>query len=346
MKEEKPLKFSVAVICYKRKDFIIEALKSVLQQDFPREEIQIVVVKAFYDQEIDNFIEKNGIESVFSDSESYGKSVSDALSLCDGDVICLLDDDDLFKKEKLRIIYSVFHDNPQLALVVNNYDIIDENSRKVDSKFHSESRQIQHNLGFRIYDPNDARFNTIFRHLQLNFNSSRMCFRRNIIENYKEVIPKILYLVDEIPPLLSVISGRPIATLPDELTSYRIHKSNVSLITSQEEKMQKFFFSHRKMMSDYDTLRNFIGERGDLSIFYSIAFSYEKMKLALVEGRRSESLSEGKELLGKLVKGFRQALLFRRETLSIGGLLLNLSFLPVVYISPKAARRIRILFPL
>jgi len=47
---------SVVVTAYNRRDFLLSALKSVNNQSF--KDYEIIVVKNFHDQAIDNFIKK------------------------------------------------------------------------------------------------------------------------------------------------------------------------------------------------------------------------------------------------------------------------------------------------
>jgi len=62
--------FSIIVIAYKRMEYLKRAVTSVLRQDYPMEDVQIVVVKAFNEPSIDAFLIDSNVDIVFSDSEN------------------------------------------------------------------------------------------------------------------------------------------------------------------------------------------------------------------------------------------------------------------------------------
>jgi glycosyltransferase involved in cell wall biosynthesis len=68
---------SVVVTAYNRRDFLLSALKSVNNQSF--KDYEIIVVKNFHDQAIDNFIKKHGSKEIFINAKRYGKQVTAAL---------------------------------------------------------------------------------------------------------------------------------------------------------------------------------------------------------------------------------------------------------------------------
>ena len=151
--------FSVIVICYKRKNFLLDAVKSVLSQDYPRDKIQVIVVKAFYDDEVDSFLKENNIHAVFSDTDYQGKSVADALTAATGNIVCLLDDDDIFYSNKLSKVSQIFRTDESIYLSVNNYNIIDRNGAVIESNFHKVERENQFKLGLRVFHPDDYDLN-------------------------------------------------------------------------------------------------------------------------------------------------------------------------------------------
>ena len=75
---------SVFVTAYKRRQFLIEAVKSVLSQSLSKEFFEIIVTKSFMDTETDEFLLKNDIISLY------------------------IDDDDVFLPSFLERLYDVF----------------------------------------------------------------------------------------------------------------------------------------------------------------------------------------------------------------------------------------------
>jgi len=99
---------SVIITAYNRKDFLLDAFNSALNQTLSRDKYEIIVTKNFTDNKIDNYIKKNGGKLVFFEKGSMEEQIADALKYAKGEVICFLDDDDLFMKEKLEYIYMFF----------------------------------------------------------------------------------------------------------------------------------------------------------------------------------------------------------------------------------------------
>ena len=54
---------SVIITAYNRRDYLIDAMNSVLSQTLKKERYEVIVVKNFYDKELDEFIYKNGFIS-------------------------------------------------------------------------------------------------------------------------------------------------------------------------------------------------------------------------------------------------------------------------------------------
>lgn len=109
---EKPF-ISVIVTAYNRKQFILEALNSIINQTLSRDKYEVIVTKNFEDKEIDEFISKNGMKNILFTEPGIGPRLADAIKLCQGDVITFLEDDDIWSNDRLERVYNVF----------KNYDV-------------------------------------------------------------------------------------------------------------------------------------------------------------------------------------------------------------------------------
>lgn len=99
---------SVFVTAYKREQYLIEAVKSVLAQTLSREFFEIIVVKSFMNSGIEDFLLKNNIISLYIDDDRYGYRFSKALEISKGDIVVTLDDDDIFLPPFLERLCNVF----------------------------------------------------------------------------------------------------------------------------------------------------------------------------------------------------------------------------------------------
>lgn len=99
---------SVFVTAYKREQYLIEAVKSVLAQTLSREFFELIVTKSFMNSEIEEFLLKNNILSLYIDDDCYGYRFSKALEISKGNIVVTLDDDDIFLPSFLERLYNLF----------------------------------------------------------------------------------------------------------------------------------------------------------------------------------------------------------------------------------------------
>lgn len=110
---------TVILVAHKRKEFILEAAKSVLDQTIDKSLFELVVVKNLRDPDIDQFLLNHGIKNINSDIEGLGGKLSEALAFANGSIISFLEDDDLFLPGKLDHVLNVFSNNPSTVFYHN-----------------------------------------------------------------------------------------------------------------------------------------------------------------------------------------------------------------------------------
>lgn len=99
---------SVVITAYKRKEFLLEALKSAVNQTLKRDKYEIICIKNFKDIKIDNYLKYNNIINIAGKEKPIGEWLYLATKKARGEIIVFLDDDDLFSKDKLEMIYFYF----------------------------------------------------------------------------------------------------------------------------------------------------------------------------------------------------------------------------------------------
>ena len=97
---------SVIITAYNRKEFILDAVNSVINQSLERSKYEIIVVKNYLDDTIDKFLHENNIIDLYTDRKPLGAKIANGIEKSKGEVICFLEDDDLFLPEKLYEIYN------------------------------------------------------------------------------------------------------------------------------------------------------------------------------------------------------------------------------------------------
>ena len=118
---------SVIVTEYKKRGYLIQALRSVFNQTLDKDKYEVVIVKKEEDKEVDDYAKKNGAKIIYSDSEKFGENIYTALSEAKGDIISLLNDDDIFTQDKLEEVYYIFKEG-KVSEVRNEVIYIDSNN--------------------------------------------------------------------------------------------------------------------------------------------------------------------------------------------------------------------------
>ena len=118
---------SIIITAYNRKNFLLDAIKSAINQTLAKNQYEIIVIKNFNDEIIDDFINQNHIKNIFMDG-IIGEFLYKGVEESNGNIICFLDDDDLFLATKLEYVYNLFKNNEKLVYYHNLSKFIDENN--------------------------------------------------------------------------------------------------------------------------------------------------------------------------------------------------------------------------
>lgn len=340
------MSFSVIVIAYKRREYITRAVNSALRQDYSMDHVQIIVVKAFIDPEIDRFLLENNVDILFSDSENYGKSLADALSICRSDVICLLDDDDLFAVNKLRILSEYYSLHPEIAVAVNSYAVVDFSDTIVESDFGKKERSHQEKLGFKTWKYPEYDLDIMILKLNMLFNSSRMSFRKELVADMIDLSKDIAYMVDILPVTVAICQKKVITSIPEKLTMYRIHGDNISLVTDLQNRVDKLVLSHKRIRHDCLVFESYFRESNyGFSNFFRLWKTMETLKVAMLEGSRKDIFDSLQNFVLDVLKHHRTLHAYRTRLLTKKTILVNIAFAPFFLISRGIALKLRLVLP-
>lgn len=123
---------SVIITAYNRKEFLLNAIKSVVNQTLDKKYYEIIVIKNFTENAIDGFIYKYNIKNILIDG-TLGEFLYAGLTNSTGQVISFLDDDDLFSTNKLEVIYNKFKSNKNLCYYHNGHVTVNKEYQEFDS---------------------------------------------------------------------------------------------------------------------------------------------------------------------------------------------------------------------
>ena len=136
---------SVLAIAYNRREFINAALLSAINQTLPKDMYEIVLLTNF---DIDpTLLSQANIRVVFSNIRELGPKLSTAIPLCQGDIICFLEDDDEWLPDKLEHVTSIFSKFPEVGYYHNNWIVIDERGNELPHPIHVQGRRRLNSVG-------------------------------------------------------------------------------------------------------------------------------------------------------------------------------------------------------
>lgn len=212
---------SVVICAHDRRNYLIEAIQSALNQTVERSIYEVIVVKNFMDDRIDAFMEQNGVISIVSDVPNLSDKQLLGIERSKGEMICFLDDDDLFEPEKLEIVLRTFAGAERTSFVHNGMLFVDPDGNKVQSGKH---------FAPIIYNSSNYDPGSIKRMISemASYNASSMTIRRNMAIRYSQYLDKISREVDTFWFLCALDFGETISVIPDSLTRYRRTKGGLS----------------------------------------------------------------------------------------------------------------------
>jgi len=241
METDELLYISVIITAYDRKEFLLNAIKSVVNQTLDKKYYEIIVIKNFRDENIDNFINENKINHILVDG-TVGEFLHAGMDASRGEIICFLDDDDLFAKEKLRVIYREFKYHNNLCYYHDGHIVVNEKYQKLIKK-----------IGNAI-----------------SFNLSSISVRKSILNlNY---LKKISANTDHFMYLSALEANKDIVNGKKTLTYYMYHSSSSRLIGNDINQI----ITYKKRILEKD-LKQFEMFSGMFNAQKSIDYIYRKI---------------------------------------------------------------------
>lgn len=206
---------SVIITEYKRRGYLIQALHSVFNQTLDRDKYEVIVVKNEEDKEVDDYARKNGAKVIISDEKWLGPKIAQGLEEAKGDIISLLEDDDMFTQDKLEDIYNIFN-SEKVDEVRNEVYFIDSNNNILSNS------KINNNIYKYLINKYNYNHKKFFYMLGAN---SCISIKRELIDEgikYQKIVVDIYLTFNAICKSNTgnvLFYGKP-------LTYYRLHSQN------------------------------------------------------------------------------------------------------------------------
>jgi glycosyltransferase involved in cell wall biosynthesis len=250
----KGIKISVLIIAYERKEFIKEAILSVLDQTIPRNQYEIICIVGFKDEEISTFLKENNITEIYCHCR-IGKNLSMGLNSCKGDYVVFLEDDDKFTRDKLELVLKAFENN-NIIYYHNNHEIIDKYSQTLNQKrikFKDIFKQFTQSI---TWDP-PHRYHWIGKYGGA-FNLSSIAVSTTYISKYNSVLAKIESAADFIVFSVLLQDNFPFYFDVNRTTLYRMHENSEthSIERNHEKLIDHSKREYRSALIVYESLNS------------------------------------------------------------------------------------------
>jgi glycosyltransferase involved in cell wall biosynthesis len=228
---------SIIVTAYNRRKYIRQAIQSVINSTLPRDSYELIVVKNFRDEFVDNIVEKLGGKSVLVDIAPIGANISIGIRMARGDVITFLEDDDMYHPVRLEVIADVFRRDPTIIYYHNNVVVIDELNSPVYDKMIERT-----NIPRKVVAKNGEEKLNAFKLYKwcLGLRPSAMAVRRSFIARWVNIIKLFPDLVDILIYLFAIVNEGTVLHDPRRLTYYRVSETSASSVRFVKDPVNRF----------------------------------------------------------------------------------------------------------
>jgi glycosyltransferase involved in cell wall biosynthesis len=218
---------SVIITAYDRKDFVIQAIESVINQKYDPSSYEIILVTNF-NIDLTNYKVGCQLKSILMDG-SIGEFLYAGVLAATYSVIAFLDDDDTFEPMKLNRLVDVFSKNSKLCYYHNDVRYVDINNKPLDYVRLVEKKTSFSHGNNTIFDA-ETNFGSLKNVLENrgDFNISSIAIRLECYMKYFSMLKEIKGTTDGFFFWTGLISTGQLMIDDIKLTNYRIHNTNVS----------------------------------------------------------------------------------------------------------------------
>jgi glycosyltransferase involved in cell wall biosynthesis len=220
----KPL-ISVLVDTYNQERYIEQAIVSVLEQDFPSDDYEIVVVDDGSTDRTPEIIRKFAprVRILRKENGGQASSFNAAVPELRGEIIAFLDGDDWFAPAKLSAVWEEFEKNPQAGGVAHGY-----------YEFHEDSKET------KIRAPESHNFLNLTTAVAASdalawwqfLVVGSLTVRRQVLRQLLPISEELIFCADG--PIVWAAIAAGVTVFEQPLCYYRHHPSNLHAVNDQD----------------------------------------------------------------------------------------------------------------
>lgn len=296
------MKISVAMCTYNGEKFIEKQLDSILDQTMKVDEI-IICDDCSKDNTINivkKYKEKAEIKiKIISNKNNLGvtKNFMNAFKNCTGEIIFLCDQDDIWDKDKVKIIVDKFNENSQINMIGTDALLIDKDDNSMDKKLWDF-------VGYK-WSKDNLTNNYKFQLKKAILTGATAAARKSFIDKFMIESKYVIhdYWLSECASMTDSLYMMNVC-----LTNYRQHSNNVIGVKKKNKfkfifrrffKIKYYYSSYKTFYNQYLELYDYLN---DNNVEYSKNNEYLKDCVYFWKIRSNLSHYKFKELLNYLKK--------------------------------------------
>ena len=231
---------SVIITAYNRKEFLLKAITSAVNQTLDKKYYEIIVIKNFTDQNIDEFINENNIKHIIMEG-TMGEFLNKGITEANGEIISFLDDDDLFLENKLDVVYKKF--------------------KKDNNVVYYHNLCVPININGKLVSINNM-------HIAPYANKSSISIKKCIVKINKT--NNITAADDPLVYLYALESNKKIIKGKEKLTYYMLHDSASTIVSNNFEEYRKIVITQLDLhLNNYISFNNLFHSRKAINFLNS-----------------------------------------------------------------------------
>jgi hypothetical protein len=276
---------SVLIDTYNHEKFIEQAVMSVLEQDFPMEDTEILVVD---DGSTDKTLEilckfEPRIRIIQKQNGGQASAFNLAIPQCKGEVIAFLDGDDWWTREKLRTIVPIFESQRDIGVVGHGCLIVDAQGHLQNTLLPQKSQRLNARTPEAV---------ALFSRYTCFFGTSRVAYRKALLEQLLPIPEGAVIEADEwlftLAPWLADVM-----VLDQALFYYRLHGGNMYMLNGASEKgLRRMHNSLASLVRYFPPKMRALGIPPEIEapLLANLRLQTDLLRLQLMGGSRREVL--------------------------------------------------------
>ena len=241
---------TVVITAFNRVEYVREAVDSVLGQFSNKSEVQVIVLKNFVDEKLDGYLTVRHVTIIQAGPGNQGKLTLVGERFATNEVVCYLDDDDLFLPGKIDRVIEVFQGDPEIGFYHNAFEVWDMNRERMGNSWR---KRLKEPLAIKVNSSKELRF-VLGNGAHINMSS--ICVKKKIIEDAENIFDRISSSNDDAVLFSSIDSGYKLYLDSAVLTKYRVHDSESHRYKNRDNYVRHTSELMSKRIESYSILFN------------------------------------------------------------------------------------------